>query len=665
MLPKNVLYYGKDEALPTRIPLRAGPLSLVYEEGDLRTVKLGDWEVLRRIYVAIRDRNWGTVLPVLSNIQMDMGEDAFRISYDVENKAGEIDFSWTGTITGTPQGTITFAMDGVAHSTFWRNRIGFCILHPAACAGTPCVIEHVDGATEQADLPTYIRADQPVQPFAELQVLTHQVAPGVWAQVRFSGDIFEMEDQRNWTDASFKTFCTPLRLPYPVQIEAGTRVVQTVTLTIKDERPEAGGPQPIGPLRGLVASPGEALSVTFSLDTASATKPLPPIGLGVASHGQPLSEREVARLKALHLHHLRVDLRFSDVNYPAALSRATTEARALGVPLEIAVFLSDKADEELRQFKHVLAEFKPPVATWLVYPAKELFWGGSPVNEALTLARQHLADYAPVARFGGGTNADFIFMQRSLPQLSLVDVLTFAILPQVHAFDNASVVETLEAQSATVTSALRLAEGLPVVVSPITFKLRQNYYATGPEPVTPLGQLPSQVDVRQMSLLGASWTAGSIKYMAESGAHSVTYFETTGWRGVMEVESGSPLPDQFRSLPGSVFPMYHILADVGEFSGGQVVPSKSSDNLKIDGLALRKDGRLRLLVANMSPQPQQVGVQRLSQQVRVRRLDETNAEQAMQSPEGFRAAVGETVQTRDGVLDLSLLPYAVACIDAA
>jgi len=656
MLPKNVLYYGKDEALPTRIPLRAGPLSLIYEESDLRTVKLGDWEVLRRIYVAIRDRNWGTVLPVLSNVQMDIGEDAFRLSYDVENKEGEIDFFWTGTITGTPQGTITFTMDGIARSTFWRGRIGFCILHPAACAGAPCVIEHVDGTTEQADLPTYIRADQPVQPFAELQALTHQVAPGVWAQVRFSGDIFEMEDQRNWTDASFKTFCTPLRLPYPVQVEAGTRIVQSVTLSIKDERPQATGPQ-------VVASPEEAPPVTFSLDTESATKPLPPIGLGVASHGQPLSEREVARLKALHLHHLRVDLRFSDVNYPAGLSRAATEARALGVPLEIAIFLSDKADEELRQFKRVLAEIKPPVATWLVYPAKELFRGGSPVNEVLTLARQHLADYDPLARFGGGTNADFIFMQRSLPELSLVDVLTFAILPEVHAFDNASVVETLEAQSATVTSALRLAEGLPVVVSPITFKMRQNYYATGPEPVTPPGQLPPQVDVRQMSLFGAGWTAGSIKYMAESGAHSVTYFETTGWRGVMEMESGSPVPDQFRSLPGSVFPMYHILADVGEFSGGQVVPSKSSDNLKIDGLALRKDGRLRLLVANMSPQPQQVGVHHLSQQVRVRRLDETNAEQAMQSPEGFRAGVGETVQTRDGVLDLSLLPYAVACID--
>lgn len=658
MLPKNVLYYGKDEALPTRIPLRAGPLSLVYEEGDLRTIKLGDWEVLRRIYVAIRDRNWGTVLPVLSNLQMDIGEDAFHISYDVANKSGDIDFSWKGTITGDPQGTITFTMDGIAHTTFWRNRIGFCILHPAACAGTPCVIEHVDGTTEQADLPTYIRADQPVQPFAELQALTHQVAPGVWAEVRFSGDIFEMEDQRNWTDASFKTFCTPLRLPYPVQIEAGTRVVQTVTLTIKDERPKAEGP-------ALVASPAEALPVTFSLDTASATKPLPLIGLGVASHGQPLSEREVTRLKALHLHHLRVDVRFSDMNYPAALSRAATEARALGVPLEIAIFLSDQADEELRQFKPVLAEIKPPVATWLVYPAKELFWGGSPVNEVLTLARQHLTDYDPLARFGGGTNADFIFMQRSLPRLSLVDALAFAIVPQVHAFDNASVIETLEAQAATVASALRLAEGLPVMVSPITFKMRQNYYATGPEPETPPGELPPQVDVRQMSLFGAAWTAGSIKYMAESGAHSVTYFETTGWRGVMEKETGSSLPDKFRSLPGSVFPMYHILADVGEFSGGQVILTRSSDNLKVNGLALRKDGRMRLLVANVSPQPQQVSVRNLGQQVRVHWLDETNAEAAMQSPEEFRVGQGEIRQTARGVLELSLLPYAIARIDTA
>ena len=62
--------------------------------------------------------------------------------------------------------------------------------------------------------------------------------------------------------------------------------------------------------------------------------------------------------------------------------------------------------------------------------------------------------------------------------------------------------------------------------------------------------LPSSVDPRQMSLFGAAWTLGSVKYLAESQVASVTYYETGGWRGVLEIEAGSPAPRQFRSIPG-------------------------------------------------------------------------------------------------------------------
>ena len=77
-LPRTVLYYGKDEPLPEIIELRAGPLSLAYQDGDLRFIRLGDREILRRIYVAIRDRNWGTVLPQFSNLQMEIGRASCR-----------------------------------------------------------------------------------------------------------------------------------------------------------------------------------------------------------------------------------------------------------------------------------------------------------------------------------------------------------------------------------------------------------------------------------------------------------------------------------------------------------------------------------------------------------------------------------------------------------
>ena len=80
-LSKNVQYYGKDEPLPEQIDLQAGPLNLFYEAGDLRYIKLGDQEIIRRVYVAVRDHNWDTVIPVLSNVQMDIADDSFRITY--------------------------------------------------------------------------------------------------------------------------------------------------------------------------------------------------------------------------------------------------------------------------------------------------------------------------------------------------------------------------------------------------------------------------------------------------------------------------------------------------------------------------------------------------------------------------------------------------------
>ena len=151
-----------------------------------------------------------------------------------------------------------------------------------------------------------------------------------------------------------------------------------------------------------------------------------------------------------------------------------------------------------------------------------------------------------------------------------------------------------------------------------------------------------------MSLFGAGWTAGSLKYLSESGVVSVTYYETSGWRGVLELGKGSPEPALFRSIPGAVFPLYHVLADFGEFAGGAVIPARSSDPLRIDGVVLHKDHKNRLLLANFSPKPQTVKVNSLAGTVRVRMLDERNAEEAMTSPEMFRSQQGEVERTTSG-----------------
>src|SRR5690348_8140949 len=118
------------------LSLRAGPLALIYQAGDLRYITLGEREIVRRVLVAVRDRNWGTVPNQLSNVRLEQGADWFHIEYDVDSRQREIDFGWHAVLHGTGAGTLSFAFEGLARTSFWSNRLGLVVLHPIReCAG--------------------------------------------------------------------------------------------------------------------------------------------------------------------------------------------------------------------------------------------------------------------------------------------------------------------------------------------------------------------------------------------------------------------------------------------------------------------------------------------------------------------------------------------------
>ena len=112
--------------------------------------------------------------------------------------------------------SLEFRFDGRAQNSFLRNRIGLCTLHPIVeCAGKACRVQHSDGSWEEGTFPLFI---SPHQPFKDIRALSWNPSERVHADIQFEGEVFEMEDQRNWTDASFKTYSTPLELPFPVEL---------------------------------------------------------------------------------------------------------------------------------------------------------------------------------------------------------------------------------------------------------------------------------------------------------------------------------------------------------------------------------------------------------------------------------------------------------------
>lgn len=656
------LIHGRSDAPPERIALQAGPVSLVLEDGDLRYVRYGDVEMLRRVYVAVRDANWRTPPMTVTELQGERTDQTFAVTYVGRFKQQQVDFVARVRIDGSADGTVRFALNGEAQSTFQRNRIGICVLHPIeSCAGRPFQARKVDGSTEFGVFPQAISAHQPV---ADLGTLSHEVLPGLTAGVRFEGDTFEMEDQRNWTDASYKTYSTPLRLPAPVTLQPGDTVQQAVTLSLA--------------ATGYLPAPAPwppALTVTVTDDVAG---PLPEIGLRFGADDEALTAAERDRLRALGLAHLRVDLDPSDFVCSSRLRRAKDMADVLSVPLEVALHLAPGADGEFATLERLLRMLRPPVRRWLVYQR-----GVDSVEDAaegralLQRVRPLLAAIAPDAVVVSGTDAYFTQLNRGRPPVDLLDGVCYSINAQVHAYDNSSVVETLAGQAWTVQSARPFVGGLPLHISPVTLRPRFNANATVPEPPALPGERNSVVDPRQLSLLGAAWTAGSLASLGSAGVASVTYYELLGWSGVLEQAAGSADPVRFPSEPGSAFPLYHVLADVGEWAGADVLRVQVSDILTVAGLALRRGSQTRLLLANLTPEPQTVAVTVQSLDVQaggeqavagdwlLRQLDETTVRRATTHPEAFRAEAGTRLTAEDGRFQVELAAYAVARLDRA
>jgi D-apionolactonase len=131
-----------------------------------------------------------------------------------------------------------------------------------------------------------------------------------------------------------------------------------------------------------------------------------------------------------------------------------------------------------------------------------------------------------------GTDSDFIFANRFLPSMEMCDGLTFAINPQVHAFDKSSILETIQSYPALLATAHEIAQGKPIIVSSLTFLPRWNPYAA-----TPLPRFAEpRTDERQYSEFGVKWFLEAIAALQAGGVSSITVAETHGPRGVLGTE---------------------------------------------------------------------------------------------------------------------------------
>jgi hypothetical protein len=604
---------------PGRDPevLRAGPVSLTLDEGAIRWVMVDGEEAVRGIGLAVRDPRWATIPPTLTGHDVRRHGNAFSVRLAAEHVGGGIDFAWQGEIEGRPDGTLRFAMDGAARHSFLRARIGLYVLHGAAMAGRPIHATTPWGSV-RARLP---RAIAPAAPLSMVRTMSWRLASGGEVGLAFDGDLWEMEDQRNFGDASFKTYSTPLCIPYPVWVEAGTRVAQRITLRARPASRPARRARPSG---------GEAAGVTVG----RRGDPMPAIGLA-AGGGPAAGDAAGGGLRDLGLAHVRLTLDTTQAGAEASLAALLRRARESGAPVELAL-LTDEDGLGVEAALRGCHEAGAAPVRVLVFDRMRLTTPRGAIARTRASLRA-LGDAAPP--LVGGSAAWFDLVNMAEPPVAALDGLAWGFSPRAHATDDATVLENAETLRDQVATASRRWPGTPLVIGPVGIAYPFDPWAAEPAPGAPG---PAADDPRAGTLLGAAWLVGALAAAASPAVAAITV----------------------RELPaGPVVPAYHVLADVLELGpGARRLRSAAPPGLACLALATR--GRRRVLVANLGRSWRRTEVRIPgASRARVRRLDETTTGPATRDPAAFRRDPGTEPPVVGDAVVLELAPLAIARID--
>ena len=627
------------------LALRAGPLSAELVDGNLRWVRAGSTDLVQRIYVAVRDTAFNTIMPRVQIAHQAIADDHFDIEVRARHRDRDIDFSWHGWISGTAEGRVSYRFEGRARAPFSYNKIGLNVVHPTTThAGRRVEASGGPGGPFQASLPRLVGPQAVrdgairgiIPPFRSLSVrLEHGVL-----DLEFEGDDFEMEDERNWTETGFKSYSGPLSRPWPLTADEGMTIRQAITFRY----------------RGVVRPRREAAPLVALGGPSSGW--LPRLGHLVPEEGPSLTTSELRLLRAARPSFLQADLRF-DRDATEHLARVATTVHSLERPLLAALYLGDDLEGELGRFLEWTSQERLPLQGLILYTLStaSALGEGTPaevVRAALPMLRSSL----PQVPIAVGSDRFLSEVIRSKPSTHGADAIVFGISPAGHTDEDWAIVDSLPAQGDAVRTLQAHLGDTPVYVAPITLQTR---FGSWPRRRLDQPPLPLQVDVRQRGLLAAAWTLASIRELAMTKVTLATYFQTVGWQGLFEREHGCAAPEAFPSRPLEAFPLLQLFSDLGELRDTALIDTSTTGPMT--SLAFGTKSAETILLANLAPTRVEVAIGPLPDgPLAVRMLDRYSLATARHDPARFRARA-RTVEASRGYARVGLGPYAYARLD--
>lgn len=445
-------------------------------------------ELWHGVHFLLRDEHWRTPPLRLGPVRHDGMPGGWRAvvegHFDVQPRVG-----LRLTVEGRHDGRLDIVGEAWAEGDIAVNRLGLCLLHPDHAAGRAVAVDHTDGRQTWSTLPRQV---PPWPPFSDIRALRHEVAPGAWACAGFEGEAFELEDQRNNADASFKTYSRSNFMPRPMHLRAGDAVRQRLHLSLQGPLRAASPPQPRRLAADCPAGPPRSLCLGLEITAAELADP-----------GRSAATARAARPDRLHL----VVGPHDQVPLPA-LARLVADS---GVPLRL-----DLADLPAGADTDEVERWALRLAGVGIVPDQVAVFPSTP--EAVAAARRA---FGPATRVGGGT-ADFFVQLNRQDRLPPLDFLSFSVCPIVHGADDDTVMASPRSVGPMLATLRARWPGVPVHVGPSGIAARRSPLGERAWPRPGERLALAGTDPRDGDAFGATWSAAHLAAALAAGAQGVT-----------------------------------------------------------------------------------------------------------------------------------------------
>jgi hypothetical protein len=563
----------------------------------IRNVTYQGVQIIDLLYTAIRPWDWSTLDPdEHSEVVQIVGENCVVTITDLFASS----MQGKTVLTLQPNGKFTVDYQLTGLGKFEINRWGVCFcLHTGDWMGSK-----VNASGNSYTLLKEISPQRVIEGvtqglFPASNDMQFIAPDGRSLKVISTGKILEAEDQRNWTDNTYKIYSGSLAEPRPFTIEKDVTWEQQIEFE--------------------VAVPTGSI-IDGAKIVARDIPSLPRIGLQFNTESLlPIDDLEKA-LFILDIDHIRI-------NEESLTAQKIATVNKSGLTLETALLSSHQGADLAREVEHLSA--RVPAGSRLLIHRE-----GREIVQAEDLPKNNSLN-----SYISGSDAYLVDLHRN--KYNFGDSVSYSMVPTVHSADLETTFKTLYTQRESIEFAKKFVAP-QVSISPITFSTRGNP-ETGHLRDNRINFAQPEMALQIKNLSSAAWTLGSIFALASAGAYSGTWHELFGDYGVIFSE-GSAI---------KFSPTFHALAALGAHHAHEITIATSQDN---SWVAFEDRESRKMVVASQRPWTVEITPKVLAGYKSIQSLHADECDKASQIMDWWSYA---EINPLIGDIPLSLTPFEI------